>query len=192
MTTFRSPLRDALPPIEPGHIPESMRPHIDAIRRNGRMRRIAGTVIGVFFYGALLIFAAFVAWVLAQVVDRTPPTTVRDELLTKEVALDGNLIDKITILSKQRSCDLQLRYFIFDGAREIHIYELDPIPASGLLKAEAPFLREFKVPSNLNPGDATFRLQREWSCPGNFIHKTYPITGSSPTMAFRILPPRKP
>lgn len=181
-------MRELFPP-ELGPCPEPMRWHVEAIRRAARIRRIVDAVVGAVFYLCLLCVAAFMAWILAQAADRAPPTHVEDHIVTPRVAAGSTLVDRITVTEKHRSCELKIRWFIFDGNREIHIFELPALPASGLKIADRPFLRSFLIPAWAAPGPSTVRFERSYACPGNYLHKWfYPIVVTSPDYDFEILP----
>ncbi len=198
MMDFRSPLRDALPPIDPDHIPAPMRPHIEAIRRAGRARRVAGFLIGTLFYGSLLVLAVFIAWVFASATDRDPPTLTTVEIATPAVSPGSDLRMRVSP-HLLKICEGKVVFRAYDRLGNI-INQSEtawafPLSQVGIDKT---FIRPIRIsrdavvsrgrPDGTLEPDARMRIERKFYC--NAVQKVlqWPIVEVTPDMPFAIAP----
>ena len=196
MTPFHSPFRDALPPIEPGSVPQAMRPHIEAIRRQGRRRRAIGFMVGVLFYSSLLLLGAFAAWVFALATDRAVPTKTKVEAATL-VEGPGKDLDLAVTPHLLRLCEGKVMFQARDREGNI-VHQSDtgwdfptaPLGPDKTFKRKLRISRD-AVESEVNGDgrlklDAYLRVKREYYC--NLVQKLlgWPIVDVMPDKPFAI------
>lgn len=140
--------------------------------------RAANLIYWFFVVGAL-------GWLFSQVIDRNAPIELRRfEVKTPFVAAGGEL--KISYeIDRNRSCQAETYWTIYDGNNEIRRYGPSSTMIAGPVGMDT-YVRAWAIPQNVAPGPARLRVTLAWQCPGNYLHAVYPITLVLPDAYFEI------
>jgi hypothetical protein len=124
-------------------------------------------------YWAAVISA--LAWLFSQAVDRrTPVSVVNVALLTPRVVAGEPVRVSYEVL-RERTCETDVSWSIYDGAQEIHRFGPQHVAAPGLPGHES-FVHSWATPANAAPGGGKLRVVLAFECPGNYLQALYPVT----------------
>ena len=150
----------------------------------GPSRRMA-LVMRVCNMAYWLSVTAALAWLMSQVVDRRPPVVIHEARLLTPVIAAGDPVRVAYDLTRERTCETDVTWSLYDGATEIHRFGPQHVAAPGLPGPET-FVHAWPTPTDAAPGEGKLRVVLAFACPGNYLQALYPVTLVLPDLAVRI------
>ena len=151
-------------------------------RRMALLMRLCNIAYWISILGAL-------AWLAAQAVDRRPPVIIHNATLLSTSIVAGDPVRVSYDLTRERTCETDVTWSVYDGAQEIHRFGPQHVSAAGLPGQEV-FTRAWTTPANAAPGPGKLRVILAFACPGNYLQSLYPVVVVLPDIPIRIEPRR--
>ena len=118
---------------------------------------------------------AALAWLVSQAIDRRPPVTIRAVTLLTDTVTAGEAVRVSYDVTRERTCETDLSWSIYDGLQEIHRFGPQHVAAPGLPGQET-FTHAWPTPMDAAPGRGKLRVVLAFECPGNYLQALYPVT----------------
>ncbi|MCW6509844.1 hypothetical protein [Lichenifustis flavocetrariae] len=130
------------------------------------------------------------AWLFSQVIDRTPPVTIRSARLVNATVAAGDPVRVEYDLRRSRTCQTDVSWAIFDGLQEVHRFGPVQVDAAGNPGADT-MVRAWPTPINAAPGPGRLRVTLSFECPGNYLQAVYPVVMVLDDVGFLIDEPHR-
>ena len=128
---------------------------------------------------------AALGWLLSQALYRRPPVTIHAATSLTQHINAGDPIRVAYDLTRQRTCESDLTWAVYDGAQEIHRFGPVHVEAAGAPGHDS-FVHAWATPSDAAPGHARLRVVLAFSCPGNYLQALYPVVVVLPDVPVEI------